>query len=118
MRDLREIFEWGRDPAAGGRAGVLLALAAANGVLVSGITKKRFGAEQRSVGELQHSKSVGASIDRLLPWTGRDARLLVVTLAGLLRVPRLALVGIARPSNLLLIRRLAAACAMLQAPAD
>ena len=100
---------------AGGRRGDwLLALAAANGVLVSGIAKERVGAERQSVSALQRSESRRSPIDRLLPWTGRDARLMAATVAGLLRAPRAALAWIAITSNVRLVRRFLAARAMLE----
>lgn len=102
--------------ASGSRRGDwLLALAATNGVLVSGITKERMGAEHESVSALQRAESQGAAIDRLVPLTGRDGRLLVVAVGGLLRMPRAALAVIALGSNVRLIRRFAAARARLRA---
>jgi phosphatidylglycerophosphate synthase len=100
--------------AGGRRIDWLLALAAANGVLTSGIVKERVGAEQQPVAQLQRSEGARAAIDRLLPWTGRDGRLFAVTVAGLLRAPRLGLAWVAVTSNIRLLRRASAARAMLQ----
>lgn len=96
----------------------LLALVAANGILISGLTKERMGAEHESVSALQREESRGAAIDRIVPWTGRDGRLLVVAIGGLLRMPRVALGLIAIGSNVRLVRRFAAARARLRAVAD
>ena len=93
----------------------LLALAAANGLLVSGIAKERIGAERQPVAELQRTEATGSWLDRVVAWTGRDGRLFAVTSAGLLKQPRLALVWLALSSNLRLVRRFGAARAMLDA---
>jgi CDP-L-myo-inositol myo-inositolphosphotransferase len=100
---------------AGGR-GIdwLLALASTSGVLTSGIVKERLGAEGKSVAGLQREEARASAVDRLLPWTGRDGRLLAVTVAGLLRAPRLGLLWLAVTSNVRLVRRLAAARALLE----
>jgi hypothetical protein len=92
----------------------LMALAAANGVLTSGIVKERLGAERQSVAGLQEHESTRAPIDRLIPWTNRDGRLFAVTLAGLTRQPRLALAWLALTSNIRLLRRAGAARHMLR----
>jgi CDP-L-myo-inositol myo-inositolphosphotransferase len=100
----------------GRRTHWLLALAAANGVLVSGLAKERLGAEQQSVSDLQREESAGNAIDRVLPWTNRDGRLLAVTLGGLLRTPWIPLTWIAVSSNVRLVRRFVSARAMLDRP--
>ena len=89
-------------------------LAGANGILVSGLIKERVGAERRSVSDLQRKESAEGFIDALLPWTGRDSRLLGVAIAGLLGMPRAGLVWAMASSNLRLVRRLSAARAMLR----
>jgi hypothetical protein len=105
----------GMAQAAGGRRrDWLLALAAANGVLISGIVKERLGAEHQSVARLQRDESSRAAVDRLLPWTGRDGRLFAATLAGLARRPRLGLAWLVFSSNLRLLRRASAARALLR----
>ncbi len=101
---------WG---AGGRRMDWLLALAAANGLLVSGITKERVGAERQPVAELQRSEAAGSWVDRIVAWSGRDGRLFAVTVGGLVRQPRLALAWLAFASNLRLVRRFRAARAML-----
>lgn len=103
---------------AGARPGDwVLALAAANGLLVSGIVKERIGAEHESVSRLQVVESQRSRIDVLLPWTGRDGRLLAAALAGLIGVPRLGLVWLALTSNVRLWRRASAALDMLRGAA-
>lgn len=97
----------------GRRADWLLALAGANGVLVSGLAKERLGAEQHSVSELQREESARSTVDRVLPWTNRDGRLFAVTVGGLLRAPWLPLAWIAVSSNVRLVRRFVSARAML-----
>ncbi|MEI6665909.1 MAG: CDP-alcohol phosphatidyltransferase family protein [Chloroflexota bacterium] len=92
----------------------MLALAAANGLLVSGIIKERIGAEHESVSGLQEIESGRARIDALLPWTGRDGRLLAAALAGIAGVPRIGLVWLAVTTNIRLCRRAAAALAILR----
>jgi phosphatidylglycerophosphate synthase len=92
----------------------LMALAATNGVLTSGIVKERLGAEQLSVAELQREESARAAIDHVLPWTGRDGRLFAVTLAGLAHTPRLGLAWLAFASNVRLLRRAGAARSLLR----
>ncbi|MEZ4553154.1 MAG: CDP-alcohol phosphatidyltransferase family protein [Dehalococcoidia bacterium] len=101
----------------GTRGDWLMALAAANGILVSGLTKERLGAEQQSVRLLQEEEGQRHPIDRLVPWTGRDGRLLAVTAAGLARKPRVALGVLAVLANVRLVRRFAAARSMLRAAA-
>jgi hypothetical protein len=102
--------------ASGGRSeDWLLALVAANGVLTSGLVKERVGAEQQSVSQLQKVESIGHPIDRLLPWTGRDGRLLAAALGGFFGRPRFALSWLAVSSNLRLVRRFASARRMLNA---
>lgn len=96
------------------RADWLMALAAANGILVSGLTKERLGAERQSVRILQQTEGRQHVIDRLVPWTGRDGRLLAVTVAGSLRRPRAALGFLAVLANVRLVRRFAAASSMLR----
>ena len=100
------------------RADWLLALGAANGLLVSGIVKERVGAERQPVAELQRAESAGSSLDQLVAWTGRDGRLFAVTLGGLLKQPRLTLAWLALSSNLRLVRRFDAARAMLDVQAQ
>ena len=100
--------------AGGRRIDWILALVAANGMLTSGIVKERVGAELQPVAQLQRSESTRSPVDRLLPWTGRDARLLAVTAAGLLRAPRLGLAWLAITSNVRLVRRFAAARVLLE----
>lgn len=92
----------------------MLALAATNGLLVSGIVKERVGAEHESVSRLQEVESQRSPIDVLLPWTGRDGRLFAAALAGLAGAPRVGLVWLAVTSNIRLWRRAAAALAMLR----
>jgi CDP-L-myo-inositol myo-inositolphosphotransferase len=103
---------WG---AGGRRIDWLLALTAANGLLVSGIAKERVGAERQPVAELQRSEATGSWLDAVVAWTGRDGRLFAVTLGGLLKQPRLTLAWLALSSNLRLVRRFSAARAMLDA---
>lgn len=93
----------------------LLALGAANGLLVSGIVKERVGAERQPVAELQRAEAAGSMLDRVVAWTGRDGRLFAVTLGGLLKQPRLTLIWLALASNLRLVRRFSAARVMLDA---
>jgi len=95
----------------------LLALAAANGLLVSGIAKERVGAERQPVAELQRTEAAGSWLDGVVAWTGRDGRLFAITLGGLLKQPRLTLAWLALSSNLRLARRFNAARAMLDAQA-
>lgn len=99
---------------AGGRTmDWVLALASTGGVLTSGLVKERVGAEGASVSGLQRVEARSMAVDRLLPWTGRDGRLMAVTVAGLLGAPRLGLLWLAVTSNVRLVRRLAAARALL-----
>jgi phosphatidylglycerophosphate synthase len=92
----------------------LLALAGTNGILISGLIKERVGAERLSVSDLQRLESANGALDALLPWTGRDSRLLGIAMAALAGSPRAGLIWAAAASNLRLIRRLAAARAMLR----
>jgi archaetidylinositol phosphate synthase len=92
----------------------LLALMAANGVLTAGVVKERIGAEGLNVGHLQREEAEQTTIDALLPYTSRDGRLFSVTLAGLIKKPRLGLVWLAVTSNLRLIRRLRTARDLLR----
>jgi len=100
--------------AGGRRIDWLLALAAANGVLTSGIVKERLGAERQSVAHLQRQESSRSAVDRLLPWTNRDGRLFAVALSGAIRQPRAGLAWLAATSNLRLLRRAGAARALLR----
>lgn len=100
------------------RADWLMALVATNGILISGITKERIGAERESVSALQRDEGRGAAIDRVVPWTGRDGRLLAIAIGGLLRMPRATLALIALGSNVRLVRRFVAARARLRAVAE
>lgn len=87
----------------------ILALTAACGIVTSGIIKERVGAHGHSVSELQLSESSGSNADRLLPFTGSDGRLFGVSLLGLAKQPRLALLWLSAAGCLRLIRRLQAA---------
>ena len=98
----------------GRRLDWLLALAAANGIVISGLVKERVGAEGKSVAGLQREEARGDAVDGVLPYTGRDGRLFAATVLGLLRHPRLALLWLAATSNLRLVRRLRAAREMLR----
>jgi hypothetical protein len=100
---------------AGGRTvDWLLALAAANGVVTASMVKERLGHEGENVAALQAEEASGDGWDALVRFTGRDGRLFAVTLLGLLRQPRLALLWIAATSNQRLLRRLQAARAILR----
>ncbi|HJM75278.1 MAG TPA: CDP-alcohol phosphatidyltransferase family protein [Dehalococcoidia bacterium] len=96
----------------------LLALAAANGIVTAGVVKERVGHEGEDVAQLQQQEAVDGSLDTLVRYTGRDGRLFAVTLAGLIRQPRLALLWLAATSNWRLIRRLGAARALLRRRGD
>lgn len=96
----------------------LLALGAANGIVVASVVKERIGAEGLNVAELQREEAADGAAGALLPYTNRDGRLFAVTLCGLLRQPRLALLWLAVTSNLRLFRRLGAARAMLRRRSD
>ncbi len=104
---------------AGGRGlDWLLALSAANGIVVASVVKERSGAERLNVAELQREEAVDGTAGALLPYTNRDGRLFAVTLCGMLRQPRLALLWLAVTSNLRLFRRLGAAREMLRRHSD
>ena len=104
---------------AGGRGlDWLLALGAANGIVVASVVKERSGAEGMNVAELQREEAADGAAGALLPYTNRDGRLFAVTLCGLLRQPRLALLWLAVTSNLRLFGRLGAAREMLRRRAD
>ena len=104
--------------AGGRRLDWLLALGAANGIVVAGVVKERSGAEGLNVAELQREEAVAGAAGALLPYTNRDGRLFAVTLCGLLRQPRLALLWLAVTSNLRLFGRLGAAREMLRRRSD
>jgi CDP-L-myo-inositol myo-inositolphosphotransferase len=100
--------------AGGRRIDWLLALAAANGIVTAGVVKERVGHEGVDVAGLQQQEAVDGGLDTLVRYTGRDGRLFAVTLGGLIRQPRLALLWLAATSNWRLIRRLRAARALLR----
>ncbi len=100
--------------AGGRRIDSLLALAAANGIVTAGIVKERIGHEGEEVAQLQQQEAGDGGLDALLRYTSRDGRLFAVTLAGLVRQPRVALLWLAASSNWRLIRRLEAARALLR----
>ena len=104
--------------AGGRRIDWLLALAAANGIVTAGVVKERIGHEGEDVAELQQLEAVDGGLDTLVRYTGRDGRLFAVTLAGLVRQPRLALIWLAASSNWRLLRRLKAARALLRRRGD
>ena len=95
----------------------LLALAAASGIVTASTVKERASVEGVVAAELQQREaSRGDWIARLMPLGGRDGRLAAVTVGGLLRQPRLALLWLAVTANLRLFRRLASALAALPEP--
>jgi phosphatidylglycerophosphate synthase len=96
----------------------LLALGAANGIVTASVVKERIGAEGLNVAQLQREEAADGAVGALLPYTNRDGRLFAVTLCGLLRQPRLALLWLAVTSNLRLFRRLGAAREMLRRRSD
>ena len=100
--------------AGGRRLDWLLALAAANGIVTAGVVKERIGHEGEDVARLQQQEALDGGLDTLVRFTGRDGRLFAVTLAGLIKQPRLALLWLAATSNWRLIRRLRAARALLR----
>jgi len=87
----------------------LLALTAACGIITAGALKERVGAEGHSVTRLQRAEVGGSNADRLLPFTSSDGRLFTVSVLGLLKWPRLALVWLAGAGCLRMLRRLHAA---------
>ena len=95
----------------------LLALAAAGAIVTASAVKERASAEGVVAAELQQREAAGGDwLARLMPFGGRDGRLAAVTMGGLLRQPRLALLWLAVTANLRLLRRLTGALAALPAP--
>ena len=104
---------------AGGRSiDWLLALAAANGLDTASVVKERVSAEGVPAAELQREERSDDDLDAVLRFGGRDGRLFAVTLFGLIRQPRLALLWLAVTSNLRLQRRLSAARELLRRRAE
>ena len=104
---------------AGGRSiDWLLALAAANGLDTASVVKERVSAEGVPAAELQREERSDDDLDAVLRFGGRDGRLFAVTLFGLIRQPRLALLWLAVTSNLRLQRRLGAARELLRRRAE
>ena len=68
--------------------------------------------------ELQREERSDDDLDAVLRFGDRDGRLFAVTLFGLIRQPRLALLWLAVTSNLRLRRRLDAARELLRRRAD
>ena len=100
--------------AGGRRFDWLLALTAANGIVISSVVKERVGAEGHNVAQLQRDEGTEGLGGWLLPFTNSDGRRLAVTLCGLMRQPRLALIWLAGTSSLRLLRRLSVARATLR----
>lgn len=92
--------------AGGSTSDWLLALAGANGILTASVVKERIGAEGLSVARLQRDESSGDVTRFVLRFTNRDSRLFVVTLAGLIKQPRLALAWLAATTSFRLVQRL------------
>ena len=91
-----------------------LALAAANGIVTASVVKERLGAEGGSVAQLQRDEVAGGVANALLQYLNRDVRQLGISVCGLLRQPRLALLCLAAGSNWRLARRLGVARELLR----
>ena len=90
------------------------AMLAANGVLTASVVKERLSAESVAAARTQRFEAHRGWQRALMPLGGRDGRLFLVAVLGLLRRPRLALWLLAAQSSLRLVERVRAGRTLLE----